>query len=185
MLLWGDAMSKSSFSKIFDVKTIALTGLLSSIAIVLAFLEGLLPDFPFVMPGMKLGLSNIVIMFSLEVLPLPCTLVTVIFKALFAIVTRGMTAGIMSLSGGMLSAFIMFFLVRSKKLRFGSLGIGVAGAFAHNMGQLLVALAIVSDAVYGYFPVLCVTSVVTGTLTGIANYFILPAIKKIPMMQER
>ena len=75
----------------------------------------------------------------------------------------------------------MFLLIRSRKTSFGALGIGVAGAFMHNMGQLLVAYIIVSDGIYAYIPILSGASILTGTLTGLANYIILPVIKKIPI----
>lgn len=51
----------------------------------------------------------------------------------------------------------------------------------HNMGQLLVAYIIVSDGIYAYIPILSGASILTGTLTGLANYIILPVIKKIPI----
>lgn len=87
----------------------------------------------------------------------------------------------MSLFGGLLATLGMYLLIRQRKLNFGSLGIGVCGAFLHNCGQLLVALFLVSDAVYGYFPVLTLSSLVTGSVTGLVYYLIMPALLKIPL----
>ena len=174
-------MSEKRFQNSYNARALALTALLCAVSIALSFLESLIPDFPFVMPGMKLGLSNIVVMFALELLPLPSSLAVVIFKAVFALITRGFTAFLMSLSGGFFSVSVMFLLIRSRKTSFGALGIGVAGAFMHNMGQLLVAYIIVSDGIYAYIPILSGASILTGTLTGLANYIILPVIKKIPI----
>lgn len=158
------------------------TGVLSAVALVLSIFEGMIPDLPFMLPGMKLGLSNLAVMLSLELCPLPCALCIVIIKALFALLSRGVTAFVMSLAGGMLATIGMYLLVRIKRLSFGCFGIGVFGAFLHNCGQLLVALLLVSDAVYGYFPVLTASAVVTGSVTGLVYYLVMPSLKKLPLM---
>ncbi|MDO5124629.1 MAG: Gx transporter family protein [Eubacteriales bacterium] len=171
-------------NKSLNIRILTLTALLSSLAIVLSFLEGLLPDLPFVIPGMKLGLSNIVIMFSLEILPLPSALIILGFKALFALFTRGAAAGLLSFCGGLLSTLAMYLLVKSRKPQFGSLGIGITGAFFHNFGQLVIAYLIVSKGILPYIPVLCVFSLLTGALTGLVNSIILPAVSRIPYFED-
>ncbi len=167
-----------------SVLVLCRTGVLSAVALVLSFLEGMIPDLPFTLPGMKLGLSNLAVMFSLELCPLPCAFCVVIIKALFTLLSRGVTAFLMSLAGGLLATLGMYLLVRQRKLSFGSLGIGVWGAFLHNCGQLLVALLLVSDAVYGYFPVLTLSALVTGSLTGLVYYLVMPALLKVPLMGD-
>lgn len=82
----------------------ALLGLLAALAVALSFLEGLLPVIP--IPGAKLGLSNIVIMYALTSLNLPCALALAAVKAAFALL-RGGTAFFMSLAGGLLSTLVM------------------------------------------------------------------------------
>lgn len=160
------------------------TGVLSAVALVLSIFEGMLPDLPFVLPGMKLGLSNLAVMLSLELCPLPCALCVAVIKALFALLSRGVTAFVMSLIGGLLATIGMFLLVRAKRLHFGCFGIGVFGAFLHNCGQLAVALVLVSDAVYGYFPILIVSAVITGSVTGLVYYLVMPSLKKLPLMGD-
>lgn len=164
---------------------LTVTGLLSAVAMILSVLENMLPDFPFVIPGMKLGLSNIALMFSLELCPLPCSAVIVIVKATFAFVTRGATAGLLSISGGLASALAMCLLMRSKRVRFGCFGIGVSGAFMHNMGQLLAAFVLVSDAVRVYFPILSAVSILTGTLTALVYHILMPMLARIPQISQR
>lgn len=160
------------------------TAVLGGVALVLSILENMIPDLPFVLPGMKLGLSNLAVMFALQLCPLPSALCIVVLKALFAFATRGATAFMMSISGGLLSTLIMGLMIKQKSLKFGCFGIGVAGAFAHNCGQLLVAVLLVSDAVYGYFPVLTLGALVTGTLTGLVYYLVMPRLVKIPLMER-
>lgn len=167
------------------VYLLTVTGLLSAVALVLSMLENMLPDFPFVIPGMKLGLSNIALMFSLELCPLPCSVAIVIIKALFAFITRGATAGLLSVSGGLASALIMCLLMRSERVSFGCLGIGISGAFMHNMGQLLAAFALVRDSVKAYFPILSAVSILTGTLTALVYYILMPMLARIPQISQK
>lgn len=166
-----------------SVISLCRTGFLCAVALVLSVFENMIPALPFMLPGMKPGFSNIAVMFSLEVCSLPCALSVVAVKALFALVTRGATAFIMSFFGGMLATLVMFLLISSKKLRFGYLGIGMAGAFMHNMGQLVVALVLVSKVVLAYLPVLCVSALLTGALTGFVCFVLISPIKKLPLMK--
>lgn len=166
-----------------NVLSLCRTGLLCAAALVLSAVENMIPTMPFMLPGMKLGLSNIAVMFALEVCSLPCAFSVVTVKALFALVSRGATAFMMSFAGGICATFVMFLLVRPKRISFGCLGIGLAGAFMHNMGQLLVALCMVSKAVLAYLPVLSASALITGALTGLVCYFLIPPIKALPLMK--
>ena len=73
--------------------TVALTGLLAALALALSFLEGLLPPLPFLPPGAKLGLSNIVTMYAAGTLGLPYAVFLALLKGGFALLTRGAVAG--------------------------------------------------------------------------------------------
>lgn len=181
MRWWGDDMrDKLMINK--GVLLLTRTAVLSAVALVLSAFENMIPDLPFVLPGMKLGLSNLAVMFALQLCPLPCALSVVVIKALFALITRGVTAFAMSLVGGLLATIAMWLMIKQKKMGFGCLGIGIAGAFVHNCGQLLVAFILVSDAVYTYFPILSLASLMTGSLTGLVYYFVIPQLKRIPLM---
>ncbi len=108
-------------------------------------------------------------------------LITLI-KAAFAGLTRGPSAFLMSLSGGLLSTVVMFLLIRQKRQRFGLVGISVASAVAHNMGQLLAAMALTgTGAIIGYLPLLTVFALGTGIITGV----ILKAVIPILIRQSR
>ncbi len=178
--MWGEDMSGKFMMKKSTLH-LCRTGMLAAVVLVLSVLENMIPDFPFVLPGMKLGLSNIAVMFALEMCPLLSALALVAVKALFALVTRGATAFLMSFAGGVLSALGMYLLIHCKKPVFGALGVGILGAFAHNMGQLLVAFLLVSDAVYGYLPLLSALSLVTGALTGLVFYVVMPSLVRVPL----
>ena len=86
----------------------ALLGILCAQAIALSFLESLIPALPFLPPGAKPGFSNIVTMFAVLTFGLPQAMCITVFKALFALATRGATAFFMSLAGGVLSTLAMW-----------------------------------------------------------------------------
>lgn len=142
--------------------------LLSAACIVLSAVEAALPDFPFVLPGFKLGLSNIAVMAAIDILGGWGALCVAVVKSGFILLTRGFSGAVMSFCGGILSLAVMFLITRLRKPSFGCIGVAVAGAFAHNTGQLIAACFLVSSAVYSYFVILSVISVLTGTLTGLA-----------------
>lgn len=138
--------------------------MLAALALALSFLEGLLPPLPMMPPGAKLGLSNIASMYAAGSLGLPSGLFLAVFKALFAWLTRGPVAGIMSLSGGLLSTAVMWLLLKRKA----SLGVvGVCGALSHNAAQLGAAYLLTSTSVVFYVPFLVLFGVLTGLLTGL------------------
>ncbi len=158
---------------------IALTGLLGACAVALSYLESLLPTAAFLPPGAKPGLSNLANMFAAEVLgPLPAFGIAFL-KAGFAALTRGGTAGIMSLCGGIFSTAVMLLLFR-KDRKLGYVGIGVISAVCHNLGQLCVAAAMVGNlSVLAYLPALLLFGVVAGALTGLICRAVSPMLRKV------
>ncbi|MBQ2971487.1 MAG: Gx transporter family protein [Ruminococcus sp.] len=161
---------------------ITQTAMVSAVALVLSYIEMSLPDLPFVLPGMKLGLSNIATMFALSAMNLPCALVVCMVKAVFALLMRGFTAFMMSLCGGVLSVLAMYLLLKLKRVGF--VGVGVGGAFCHNLGQILVAFAFTDSTVFAYFSVLGLASIITGTVTALAVYIILPKVLSLELYKQ-
>lgn len=157
---------------------IALLGMLAAVAMVLSYLESLLPTAAVLPPGAKAGFSNLVNMFAASTLGLPSALGIAILKACFAGVMRGGTSFFMSLGGGILSTLAMYFLLRYAK-RLGFVGIGVLSAVCHNAGQLLVAAVLVGNAsVLGYAPMLLLCALIAGTLTGLVFRAVFPFLSK-------
>ncbi|MBR2715492.1 MAG: Gx transporter family protein [Ruminococcus sp.] len=161
---------------------ITRTAMVSAVALVLSYIEMMLPDMPFVLPGMKLGLSNVATMFALTALSFPSALVVCLTKALFVLLMRGFTAFLMSLSGGILSLLVMYLLMRFKKLGFVSIGVG--GAFFHNLGQILVAFVFTDSSVFAYFSVLGFSSIFTGMVTALAVYILLPKVLALGIYRD-
>lgn len=159
----------------------AQTGLISAAAVVLSAFEGMLPDLPVPVPGAKLGLSNIAVMSAADCLGLPSALTAACFKAVFAGLTRGGTAFLMSLAGGLLSTLVMYLFLAAKTNRFGYIGIAVCGAAVHNTAQLCVAALLADASIFAYLPVLLLAAVLAGCLTGLAMGLIVPPVKKLKL----
>ena len=159
-------------------KKIALFGMLSAVALVLSLLESMIPVAGFMPPGAKAGFSNIATMFAVTSLGFPAAMAITLIKALFAGITRGMTAMLMSFSGGVLSTLAMYFLFKHTK-KLGYMMIGVISAICHNAGQLFAAFILVGNkAVLGYAPVLLLSAVITGAVTGSILKAVIPQLTK-------
>lgn len=152
--------------------------MLCALAVALSVLEGLLPSLP--VPGAKWGLSNLATMTALSVFGLPQALAVTVVKAGFAFF-RGGISGAMSLCGGLLSTLLMAALLRGKSERLSLVGVGVLGAVAHNAGQLMAAMALLSPALIYYAPWLLITALVAGALTGVAVRVVYPHLRRLPL----
>lgn len=162
-------------------RKIALTGIMCALALALSYLETLIPAYPGFPPGAKPGLSNIVTMFMAGSSGTPYAFFITIIKGFFAGVTRGFTAMLMSLSGGILSTAAACLLFRFAKNKLGYIGISIVCAVCHNIGQLAAACIISGTAslVVGYGPLLLIFAVVTGLLTGAILKAVMPTLAKI------
>ena len=160
-------------------RRIALSGLLFALAMALSFMEGTL-TIPGLLPGMKLGLANIVVMYALFFMGPRQALVLDVLKALFVFLVSGFTAGLLSLCGGLLSLLVMWVLYYKLPFRPTWFILSVCGALSHNIGQLLGAGLILSSAMSLYYaPVMLVLGLVMGALTSLTLRAILPALGRL------
>lgn len=147
---------------------LAHLGLFSALAIIFGYVESLLPVFAGI-PGIKLGLANLAILFMLN---------RYTFKeAAFVSITRILVIGFMfgnlfsilySLAGAFLSLSSMTLL--KKHTDFSLIGISITGGITHNIGQLIVAILIVGNAnLLTYAPALLISGIITGLLIGIVT----------------
>ena len=158
---------------------ITTLALLSALSISISFLESLIPPLPFFPPGAKLGLANIIIMFTAYRFSFFEAMLIAIIKSLFVLITRGFSAFILSLAGTILSALITSVLLRLKiKKQIPFIIIGLIGGIAHNIGQCFAAYFYIGKNILYYAPLLLVFGVATGILTGILLQLICLKIKK-------
>lgn len=169
-------MKKGSLLPVKKTQQIALMGMLFALAMAFSYLESLL-FIPGIIPGIKLGFSNIVTMYCLFFLEWKSAYTLAILKAGFTLITRGATAAILSLTGGIFSVTILVLLTLRKKKKFNYRFLSICGAVAHNIGQLIVARFLISVFLYYYIPVLLVSGIVVGILTGMVFQFMLPYIQ--------
>lgn len=171
----ADSITQNSFK----IREIVLTGILFAVAIVLSFVENSL-QLPFIAPGVKFGLSNIVVMYSLFFLGKSRAFLLALLKALFVFATRGAVSGILSLCGGLLSIGIMSLLLIVFKDRISYLLLSVAGSVFHNLGQLTaVSIIYTNILIWLYLPILLITGIIAGILTSTLLKVSLTAFNKL------
>ena len=148
---------------------VALMGLCTALALVLSYVELLLPPLFVAVPGIKLGLPNILIIFFLYRFGLrSAATVSLVRIALVALLFGNTMTLAYSLAGAVLSLAIMTLL---KKMNFlSTIGVSVAGGVSHNVGQILVAMLLLGTAELGYYLiVLAITGTIAGILIGLCG----------------
>jgi len=146
--------------------------LLTAGAMVLSIIEGMIP-LPYIAPGAKLGLSNIVTMTVLVLFGLKDALLVVMLRCvLLMMVATNPISFIYSIVSGIMSALIMGFGIKYFK-KLSLIGVSVLGAMAHNASQITVA-AIMFETVgmYYYLPVLSLVSIFTGCFVGYTSIYV-------------
>ena len=161
-------------------KRLALAGILFGTALVLGFVENSMPPLPFVVPGVRLGMSNIIVMYDLLFLGTRFAHGIAFLKGTFVFVTRGLVAGLLSLSGGLLSISVMLLVLLLTREEPSYLRVSISGAIAHNLGQMLVVgFLYVGMYIWYYFPVLIVAGLIAGTITATLLKVFVPAIQRL------
>lgn len=151
--------------------------MLVALAMIFSYVESLIP-INFGIPGIKLGVANLVTVTGLYFLELPEVFLVVVMRILLTgfLFGNGMSI-IYSLAGGILSLLVMYVI---KKIEgFSIVGVSIAGGVSHNIGQIIVATIVVENLklVY-YLPALLIAGVVTGFVMGIVSKKILPTVQK-------
>ncbi len=164
-------------------KRIAVVGLLTALAFILSYLESLLPV-PVPIPGIKLGLANLVVLVALYLLgPGEAFALSMVRIILISFTFGSPSTLLFSLAGGLLSFLVMWVL--SRKEDFSIIGVSVAGGIMHNVGQLAVAAAVVkSGSLLYYLPVLLAAGVVTGLAIGVVGSLVKEAVKRAGILRH-
>lgn len=157
-------------------KRVAYCAMLSALAMVFGYVEALIP-FSFGVPGMKLGIANLVIVVSLYLLPTyQVFFIQLIRIVLISFLFGNMSMMMYSLAGGILSFLVMRFV--KKTGIFSIIGVSICGGVSHNVGQLIMAvLAVQTIKLIYYFPMLLIGGLITGWLIGMLAQRILERIK--------
>lgn len=164
-------------------KTQKLTflSLLVAQALVLYMVERMLP-IPFIAPGAKLGLSNIVTVVCLYIFSLKDAFIVIILRIILSTLFGGtLSSFLYSLAGGLLSLITMYLIKRVGKEYISIIGVSITGAFFHNLGQILMAALIIQNInIILYLPVLAAAGIGTGFFVGITSRFLMTYMNKLP-----
>lgn len=160
---------------------IVFIGLLVSQALALYAVESMIP-IPLIAPGAKLGLANLITVVALYTLESKKDVFLVILLRLLLATMIGGTLStfIYSVAGAILSYLAMVLVKESLKDKVSIIGVSAAGAFFHNVGQLIVASGMVENiAIMLYLPILSLTGISTGIFIGITSNFIVRHLSKL------
>ena len=150
---------------------------MSSLALIFSYIEAIIPFNPGI-PGVKLGVANIVAVIALYKLSFRHAILINVIRILIAgFLFSGVFGAIYSLVGSIISLIGMFLLKKTDK--FSIAGVSMAGGVLHNLGQLLIAAFLIKDIrIFIYFPVLLFSGLAAGIAVGIAATLIIRALPK-------
>ena len=149
-------------------KKIAYCGLLTTVALLLSYVERMLA-IPMIVPGMKLGLANVAILIALYILDNKTAFIISILRILIsALLFTGFASFLYSASGALLS-FVVMVLCKKTNI-FSMIAISILGGISHNIGQIIVACLIVENIrLLYYMPFLITLGTASGFVTGIVG----------------
>ena len=158
-------------------RKIASYGLFIALAFIFSYIESLIP-IPFPVPGIKLGLANLVVIIAIYGIGVKEAMVLSVVRVLLVGFTfRDPSTILFSLAGGLLSWLSMVIFMKLKL--FSMIGVSIIGGIAHNVGQIIVAILYVKNtSLIYYLPVLMISGVISGTLIGILGALIIKRIQK-------
>lgn len=160
-----------------SVKKIAIIAIFVTLALVLSYVDSLIP-LAIMVPGIKIGLANIVIILSLYMIGEKETiLISTIRVILSSLLFGTMLTFAYSMTGAILSLIIMIIL--KKRTTLATMTISIIGAVSHNIGQIIMAVIIMStkEIIY-YLPILMITGVISGTIIGVLASLLIQFTKK-------
>lgn len=160
-------------------KKITLLGIFTCFALVLSYIELLIPPIWSAVPGIKIGLPNIIIVFILYKSSFKDAVrISIIRILITAILFGNAYTLIYSLSGAILSLFIMFILKKTNK--FSYIGVSISGAVSHNLGQIIAASILMrTKEIFYYMIVLSCTGIIAGIAVGILAIILLKYFEKL------
>lgn len=159
-----------------NTKKIALCGLLTALAMILSYIEAVLP-LSFTVPGVKIGLPNIAILFVIYKVDFREACVISLIRVVLTSILFGNAFSLLySVAGAVLSLLVMYLLRKSGK--FGISAVSVAGGVAHNVGQIIVAIfTLETGSLIYYLPVLCISGIAAGLLVGLVSALLIKRVK--------
>lgn len=157
---------------------VAYFGVFTALALIFSYVESLIPIHMGI-PGVKLGLANLIIVIALYKMSIKeACILSIVRIVLAGFMFGNLFAILYSLAGGVVSLTIMSILKKTDK--FSVFGVSMAGGVFHNVGQLIMAMIVLESVSIGYyFPVLIISGLVTGFVIGVISNEMLKRLKKL------
>lgn len=173
----GQVEKSSARHTVYSARRLTLSAILCALALIFSYIEAIFPFNPGI-PGVKLGLANLVVIIALYRMDARYAFVINLLRVLMAgLLFTGIFGMLYSLAGSLVS-FLIMYLCKKTNL-FSIIGVSMAGGVAHNFGQLCIAVFIVSSGtLFYYLPVLILSGMAAGILIGIAAYILIRRIPK-------
>ncbi len=168
-----------------NTKKLTNMALLLALALVISVVELQIP-MPLPIPGAKLGLSNIIILVSLYFYGFKASLTISLLKSfMLVLITGAVTSFFYSAAGAILSTIAMVIALKFHDKLFSFIGVSEIGAFAHNLGQIIVSTIVMENIkMFYYLPLLVFIGTFTGFFVGLSSNFIIKHMKKLDIGEK-
>lgn len=162
-----------------DTRKLVLISVLVAQGMVLGYIEKMLP-IPFIVPGAKLGLANIITLTAIYFLSFKESSAVVLLRVLLTAATFGsLSSFLYSLAGGVLSLIAMASVIKVFRDELSLISVSIIGSISHNMGQLFVAAIIIHNVlIFTYLPFLLIIAVPTGIFVGLVAKALIQYLKR-------
>ena len=159
----------------------AFLGMCTSLALILSYVEILLPPISSVAPGIKVGLANVMTVFVMYRVGIkPCAFVLTLRILLSSILFGSAVSLLYSTLGGVLSFCVMVLLKKTDK--FSPVGVSAAGGVTHNAGQIIGAVLLMkTPEISYYFPILAISGIISGIFVGILGGVLLKTLQNVKL----
>jgi heptaprenyl diphosphate synthase len=159
-------------------RKIAISSIFATLALIFSYIERLIP-LDIAVPGVKLGISNIVVIIALYTIGTKYALGINVFRIFVGgLLFSGVFGMAYALGGGLLSFLVMYLLKKTNL--FSIVGVSMAGGVFHNIGQILMATIIIANVkIMLYLPVLILSGIISGIVIGIFSYNLMKPLKKV------
>lgn len=178
----SDIIRNNDAKNMTIARRIAFAAVFTALAIALSIMENYFPIGLLIpVPGVKLGLANIVTVFAIVTLKPVDTVAIIITRCLVVGLFTGPVSLFFSLCGAFLAWMTMMLLSAGLGRIFSIIGVSMGGAAAHSAGQIIAAIIVLGDVgiLFFYLPFLMLISLVTGALTGVAAIPVIRTVKRI------
>ena len=171
-------------NKKFMESDVALYGMFISVALVMSYIEAIIP-IKLPVPGMKLGLANIIVIWVMYAMGIkPAVIISILRVLLSGFLFGSIYSMLFGLAGAALSITVMYFVRKINK--FTMVGVSIAGGVSHNIGQIIVAVFILGNVRISYYlPFLMISGIVAGVAIGIIGSILYRKIKILPQNKKK